>query len=197
MQRRGHRGEAQRAGDQSVRDVPVAARSRRQETSRQCRAGEERAPEVHAGDGARLREADVQEAVVQVGAIRLVQRLAVFHLLRHHERGVDDRNPRVRAAAGRESPTPPSSTRPSTARSAGSQGAARAGVAHEDARRIEVVGEGTQAGAGDDATAAPPPGLRARPITAKVEPAIAQMPAARPSIPSRKLTMFMIATIRR
>ena len=32
-------------------------------------------------------------------------------------------------------------------------------------------------------------------ITAKVTPAIAATPAARPSIPSRKLTMFMIATI--
>ena len=31
-------------------------------------------------------------------------------------------------------------------------------------------------------------------MIANVEPAIAQMPAARPSIPSRKLTMFMIAT---
>ena len=32
-------------------------------------------------------------------------------------------------------------------------------------------------------------------MIAKVEPAIAQIPAASPSIPSRKLTMFMIATI--
>ncbi len=31
-------------------------------------------------------------------------------------------------------------------------------------------------------------------MTANVEPAMAQTPAARPSIPSRKLTMFMIAT---
>jgi hypothetical protein len=34
-----------------------------------------------------------------------------------------------------------------------------------------------------------------RAITPKVKPAMAQTPAARPSSPSRKLTMFMIATI--
>ncbi len=34
-------------------------------------------------------------------------------------------------------------------------------------------------------------------MIANVEPAIAQIPEARPSIPSRKLTMFMMATIQR
>jgi hypothetical protein len=34
-----------------------------------------------------------------------------------------------------------------------------------------------------------------RAMIANVDPAIAQIPAASPSIPSRKLTMFMIATI--
>ncbi len=38
---------------------------------------------------------------------------------------------------------------------------------------------------------------RERAITAKVKPAIAQTPAASPSSPSRKLTMFITATIQR
>ena len=73
----------------------------------------------------------------------------------------------------------------------------RAGVAHEDPRRIEVVAQEAEAGAEDDRgqdRRVRPAERRARSGRTRTAE-IAQTPAASPSSPSRKLTMFITATI--
>ena len=74
----------------------------------------------------------------------------------------------------------------------------RTRVAHEDPCGIEVVAQEADAGAGDDRRHDGRVGLPSESaITQNVMPEIAHTPAASPSRPSRKLTMFMIATIQR
>ena len=61
--------------------VPDAVRVRLEEARRERRRGERRAPGVEVDDRAPLREADVEEAVVQVRAVAEVERLPVLEPL--------------------------------------------------------------------------------------------------------------------
>ena len=113
-------------------------------------AGEHRAPAVHVDSGPPLREPDVRETVMEVRAVRLVQRTPVLQPLGEDERRVHDRHGehdqreeqgdggrRFQEALHRE-------------RRENEAEQERSGVAHEDPGRIEVVAQEPEARSGHD-----------------------------------------------
>ena len=122
----------------------------RDEARRQRGAGEERAPRVHVERGPPLREADVREPVMEVRPVRLVERPPVLDPLRQDERRVDDRDreheQREEQGDGRRRFQEPLHRK----RGEDEAEQERAGVAHEDPGRIEVVPQEPEASAGDD-----------------------------------------------
>ena len=133
---------------------------------------------------------------MQVRLIREVERLAVLETPEDDEGRVEDRDgereEREEEGDGR------GRLQEALDRDAREQEAEKQGprVPHEDPRGIEVVPQEAEADAGDDRREHRGLGFPSESaMMAKVTPEIPQTPAASPSSPSRKLTMFMIATI--
>src|SRR5205814_1941246 len=84
--------EAEGGDDDRAPEVPDTVLMRLEEAQREGGGRQRPAPEPDVGGCAPLREADVDEAMVEVMPVGGVHRLAVLEALRDHERRVDDRH---------------------------------------------------------------------------------------------------------
>src|SRR5688500_3268869 len=150
VERGGHREHAdERHGDRRPQ-VPLAALAERDEARGERRACEHGAPCPEVDHGLPLGEAAADEAVVQVCLVGREHRLAVLQAPRHYEGRVDDgdgedeeREEKGHGRGGLERSL-------DRHRREDEAEEHRAGVPHEDPRRVEVVAQEAEAGAGHD-----------------------------------------------
>jgi hypothetical protein len=130
--------------------VPLAAVAEGHEPRRERGAGEARAPQPHGDGRAALREADVQEAVVEVAAVGRVDRTVVLQAPGDHERGVHDRHGQDEQRQQEDDGRSGLEQALDGHRREDEAQAEGAGVAHEDPGREEVVAQEPEARAGHD-----------------------------------------------